>query len=140
MYAVRGVLLCSSSTPCGRIPGDFGEGSAQGPKLPFQFLEDAYDAITGQNGGAGVFVDKYLPVRPAYRLYRAEYMLRRQGCDALADLYAEAAVELTQQIVLVGRPDRVAACRCGTRVARTRDSHARQGRGLGCGAAPRRTP
>ncbi|GHC41468.1 MULTISPECIES: hypothetical protein [Streptomyces] len=29
-------------------------------------------------------------------------MLRQQGCDALADLYAEAAEELTQQIALVG--------------------------------------
>ncbi|QNE74198.1 hypothetical protein F0344_05900 [Streptomyces finlayi] len=41
-------------------------------------------------------------IRPAYRLYRAEYMLRQQGCDALADLYAEAADELTQQVALVG--------------------------------------
>ncbi|MFF9757280.1 hypothetical protein ACF1FC_31700 [Streptomyces sp. NPDC014344] len=61
-----------------------------------------HDAFTGENGGAGAFVDKYLPVRPAYRLYRAEYMLRQQGCDALADLYAETAEELTQQVVLVG--------------------------------------
>jgi hypothetical protein len=29
-------------------------------------------------------------------------MLRQQGCDALADLYAETAEELTQQIALVG--------------------------------------
>ena len=29
-------------------------------------------------------------------------MLRQQGCDALADQYAEAAEELTQQIALVG--------------------------------------
>ncbi|MET9442679.1 DUF6531 domain-containing protein [Streptomyces sp. NPDC006610] len=80
----------------------FGEGFLQGLKLPFDFAGDAYDAVTGQNGGAGAFVDKYLPIRPAYRLYRAEYMLRQQGCDALADLYAEAAEELTQQIALVG--------------------------------------
>lgn len=59
-------------------------------------------AFTGENGGAGAFVDKYLPVRPAYRLYRAEYMLRQQGCDALADLYAETADELAQQLVLTG--------------------------------------
>ncbi|MFE4053375.1 hypothetical protein [Streptomyces sp. YIM B13518] len=71
-------------------------------KSPFVFLGDAYDAFTGQNGGAGAFVDKYLPVRPAYRLYRAEYMLRQQGCDALADLHAETAEELTQRIALVG--------------------------------------
>ncbi|MER5447022.1 DUF6531 domain-containing protein [Streptomyces sp. NPDC002766] len=80
----------------------FGDGFLQGLKAPFEFLGDAYDAATGQNGGAGAFVDKYLPVRPAYRLYRAEYLLRQQGCDALADLYAEAADELTQQIALVG--------------------------------------
>ncbi|WP_323183978.1 MULTISPECIES: hypothetical protein [unclassified Streptomyces] len=89
----------------GAILGDFGEGFVQGLKLPFPFLGDAYDAITGQIGGVGAFVDKYLPVlpvRPAYRLYRAEYMLHQQGCDALADLYAETADELTQQIVLVG--------------------------------------
>ncbi|MFJ9120334.1 hypothetical protein ACIRJO_32960 [Streptomyces sp. NPDC102394] len=41
-------------------------------------------------------------MRPAYRLYRAEYMLRQQGCDALADLYGEAAEELTQQIAVTG--------------------------------------
>ncbi|MFE6288309.1 putative adhesin [Streptomyces sp. NPDC057877] len=80
----------------------FGEGFLQGLKMPFEFLGDAKDAVTGQNGGAGAFVDKYLPVRPAYRLYRAEYMLRQQGCDALADLYAEAADELTQQIAVTG--------------------------------------
>ncbi|MCQ4198827.1 hypothetical protein M4J06_005414 [Streptomyces coelicoflavus] len=80
----------------------FGDGFVEGLKSPFVFLGDAYDAFTGRNGGAGAFVDKHLPVRPAYRLYRAEYLLRQQGCDALADLYAEAAEELTQQIVLVG--------------------------------------
>jgi hypothetical protein len=69
---------------------------------PFVLAGDLHDAFTGENGGAGAFVDKYLPVRPAYRLYRAEYMLRQQGCDALADLYAETAEELTQQIALVG--------------------------------------
>ncbi|MFE6954654.1 toxin glutamine deamidase domain-containing protein [Streptomyces sp. NPDC057696] len=47
-------------------------------------------------------MDKYLPVRPAYRLYRAEYPLRQQGCDALADQYAAVADELTQQLVLTG--------------------------------------
>ncbi|WP_238995483.1 RHS repeat-associated core domain-containing protein [Streptomyces cyaneogriseus] len=80
----------------------FGDGFIDGLKMPFEFLGDAYDGVTGQNGGAGAFVDKYLPIRPAYRLYRAEYMLRQQGCDALADTYAEAAEELTQQIALVG--------------------------------------
>lgn len=80
----------------------FGDGFLKGLKAPFEFLGDSYDAVTGQNGGAGAFVDKYLPVRPAYRLYRAEYMLRQQGCDALADLYADAADELAQQIAVTG--------------------------------------
>ncbi|CAL9280155.1 MULTISPECIES: RHS repeat-associated core domain-containing protein [Streptomyces] len=64
------------------------------------------DRVDSLGEAAGIFgdafVDKYLPVRPPYRLYRTEYMLRQQGCDALADLYAEAAEELTQQIALVG--------------------------------------
>ncbi|MFD7379997.1 DUF6531 domain-containing protein [Streptomyces mirabilis] len=80
----------------------FGDGFLQGLKAPFEFLGDAQDAVTGANGGAGAFLDKYLPVRPAYRLYRAEYMLRQQGCDALADLYAAAADELAQQLAVTG--------------------------------------
>lgn len=80
----------------------FGDGFLQGLKAPFEFLGDAKDAVTGENGGAGAFLDKYLPVRPAYRLYRAESMLRQQGCDALADLYAEAADELAQQLAVTG--------------------------------------
>ncbi|MEV7891831.1 RHS repeat-associated core domain-containing protein [Streptomyces sp. NPDC088357] len=80
----------------------FGNGFLQGLKAPFEFMGDAQDAVTGQNGGAGAFLDKYLPVRPAYRLYRAESMLRQQGCDALADLYAEAADELTQLLAVTG--------------------------------------
>ncbi|CAL9370391.1 hypothetical protein SUDANB151_00836 [Streptomyces sp. enrichment culture] len=86
----------------GEAASIFGDGFVEGLKSPFVFLGDAYNALTGQNGGAGAFVDKYLPVRPAYRLYRADYMLRQQGCDALADLYTEAAEELTKQILLVG--------------------------------------
>ncbi|WP_405388003.1 DUF6531 domain-containing protein [Streptomyces sp. NBC_01102] len=86
----------------GDVLGIFGDAFADVVKSPFVFLGDAQDAFTGENGGAGAFLDKYLPVRPAYRLYRAEYMLRQQGCDALADLYAEAADELTQQVALVG--------------------------------------
>ncbi|MFC9173606.1 toxin glutamine deamidase domain-containing protein [Streptomyces sp. NPDC057107] len=82
--------------------GIFGNAFVDVVKSPFVFLGDAQDAFTGQNGGAGAFLDKYLPVRPAYRLYRAEYMLRQQGCDALADLYAEAADELTQQLAVTG--------------------------------------
>ncbi|MEV3891900.1 hypothetical protein OG333_29000 [Streptomyces anulatus] len=86
----------------GDVLGIFGDAFADVVKSPFVFLGDAQDAFTGKNGGDGAFLDKYLPVRPAYRLYRAEYMLRQQGCDALADLYAEAADELTQQIAVVG--------------------------------------
>ncbi|UYQ66702.1 DUF6531 domain-containing protein [Streptomyces peucetius] len=86
----------------GEALGIFGDAFVDVFKSPFVFLGDAHDAFTGENGGAGAFVDKYLPVRPAYRLYRAEYMLRQQGCDALADLYAEAAEELTQQLVVTG--------------------------------------
>ncbi|MFF6992611.1 RHS repeat-associated core domain-containing protein [Streptomyces sp. NPDC010273] len=80
----------------------FGNGFLQGLKAPFEFMGDAHDAVTGQNGGAGAFVDKYLPVRPAYRLYRAEYLLRQQGCDALADLYGAAADDLAQQLAVTG--------------------------------------
>ncbi|MFD7819673.1 putative adhesin [Streptomyces sp. NPDC059698] len=86
----------------GDVLGIFGNAFVDVVKSPFVFLGDAQDAFTGENGGAGAFLDKYLPVRPAYRLYRAEYMLRQQGCDALADLYAEAADELTQQIAVTG--------------------------------------
>ncbi|MDH6523435.1 hypothetical protein M2163_000060 [Streptomyces sp. SAI-135] len=80
----------------------FGNGFLQGLKAPFEFMGDAKDALTGTNGDVRAFVDRYLPVRPAYRLYRAEYLLRQQGCDALADLYADAADELTQQIAVTG--------------------------------------
>ncbi|MFE7754148.1 RHS repeat-associated core domain-containing protein [Streptomyces sp. NPDC057429] len=86
----------------GDVLGIFGDAFVDVVKSPSVFLGDAQDAFTGENGGAGAFLDTYLPVRPAYRLYRAEYMLRQQGCDALADLYAEAADELTQQVALVG--------------------------------------
>ncbi|WP_254396335.1 hypothetical protein [Streptomyces sp. AC512_CC834] len=86
----------------GEALGIFGDAFVHVAKSPFVFFGDLEDAFTGENGGAGAFVDKHLPVRPAYRLYRAEYMLRQQGCDALADLYAEAADELAQQLVLTG--------------------------------------
>ncbi|WP_405894959.1 DUF6531 domain-containing protein [Streptomyces sp. NBC_00104] len=80
----------------------FGDAFIDVFKAPFEFMGDAQDAVTGENGGVGAFTDKYLPVRPAYRLYRAEYLLRQQGCDALADLYADAADEFLQQLVLTG--------------------------------------
>ncbi|ULR56084.1 DUF6531 domain-containing protein [Streptomyces deccanensis] len=80
----------------------FGDAFIDVFKAPFEFMGDARDAVTGENGGVGAFTDKYLPVRPAYRLFRAEYLLREQGCDALADLYADAADEFVQQLVLTG--------------------------------------
>lgn len=86
----------------GQVLGIFGNAFVDVFKSPFVFMGDVHDAFTGENGGAGGFVDKYLPIRPAYRLYRAESMLRDQGCDALADLYADAAEELTQQIAVTG--------------------------------------
>ncbi|MFD9203989.1 RHS repeat domain-containing protein, partial [Streptomyces anthocyanicus] len=54
----------------GEALGIFGDAFVDVVKSPFVFLGDAHDAFTGDNGGAGAFVDKYLPVRPAYRLYR----------------------------------------------------------------------
>ncbi|MFH8290293.1 DUF6531 domain-containing protein [Streptomyces sp. NPDC018059] len=86
----------------GEALGIFKDAFVDVAKSPFVFLGDLKDAATGENGGAGAFIDKYLPVRPAYRLYRAETMLRQQGCDALADLYADTADELAQQLVLTG--------------------------------------
>ncbi|MCL7381280.1 DUF6531 domain-containing protein [Streptomyces sp. 35G-GA-8] len=86
----------------GEALGIFGDAFVDVFTSPYVFLQDAHDAFTGENGGAGGFVDKYLPVRPAYRLYRAEDMLRQQGCEALADQYAKAADELSQQIALTG--------------------------------------
>ncbi|MFB7272679.1 DUF6531 domain-containing protein [Streptomyces sp. NPDC056244] len=86
----------------GEALGIFGDAFVDVFKSPYVFLQDAHNAFTGENGGAGGFVDKYLPVRPAYRLYRAEYMLRQQGCEALADQYAKAADELSEQILLTG--------------------------------------
>ncbi|WPO76427.1 RHS repeat-associated core domain-containing protein [Streptomyces sp. KN37] len=71
----------------GEALGIFKDAFVDVAKSPFVFLGDLKDTATGENGGAGAFIDKYLPVRPAYRLYRAETMLRQQGCDALADLY-----------------------------------------------------
>ncbi|MEU7059004.1 FG-GAP-like repeat-containing protein [Streptomyces sp. NPDC046197] len=79
-----------------------GSGLKEGAELPFTFIGDLGDAVSGRNGGAGAFLDKYFPVRPAYRLYRAAEMLRQQGCDQLADQYDAAGDQLTQQILLTG--------------------------------------
>lgn len=121
----------------GDVLGIFGDAFAGVVTSPFVFPGDAQDAFTGENGGAGAFLDKYLPVRPAYRLYRAEDMLRQQGCDALADLYAEAADELTQQIAVTGLGGLTGwQGSRGTRVARTQHSLSRQGRRPGPRSSP----
>ncbi|MFJ2272238.1 RHS repeat-associated core domain-containing protein [Streptomyces sp. NPDC087849] len=86
----------------GQAASDFGEGLLEGVTMPFQFVGDLYHAFTGENGGAGGFIDKYLPVRPAYRLYRSAEMFRDQGCEELYDVYSQAAGELTKQIVATG--------------------------------------
>ncbi|MEU5420300.1 ricin-type beta-trefoil lectin domain protein [Streptomyces sp. NPDC020667] len=80
----------------------FGSGFVEGLKLPFEFVGDIFNAFSGKNGGAGGFVDKYLPVRPAYRLYRAAEMFRDQGCEALYDSYSRAADDLAMQIAATG--------------------------------------
>ncbi|MFH8989791.1 DUF6531 domain-containing protein [Streptomyces sp. NPDC017940] len=116
----------------------FGKGFLRGLKAPFEFLGDAKDAVTGTNGGAGAFVDKYLPVRPAYRLYRSEQLLRQQGCDALADLYGEAGDELTQQIALVGVGGLTGWRR--TAVAPEVRGHKNPTHGKGVGPAAERVP
>ncbi|MBT1187915.1 RHS repeat protein [Streptomyces sp. CJ_13] len=86
----------------GEAASVIGDGLVEGVKLPFQFVGDLFNAFTGRNGGAGSFVDKYLPVRPAYRLYRAAEMFRDQGCEALYDAYSDAAAELAGQVAVSG--------------------------------------
>ncbi|MFF4219382.1 FG-GAP-like repeat-containing protein [Streptomyces nondiastaticus] len=80
----------------------FGDGFLKGLKMPFEFVGDLYNAFTGKNGGAGGFFDKYVPVRPAYSLYRASYHFSKQGCEELSEVYRKAADELAAQVVLVG--------------------------------------
>ncbi|WP_353947239.1 DUF6531 domain-containing protein [Streptomyces sp. HUAS MG91] len=86
----------------GEVLSIFGNAFVDVFKSPAVIAGDLRDVFTGENGGAGAVLDKYLPVRPAYRLYRAEYLLRQQGCDALADQYADAADELVEQLVVTG--------------------------------------
>ncbi|GAA2467325.1 hypothetical protein ACFPFX_10880 [Streptomyces mauvecolor] len=74
----------------------------QGFALPFTLIGDLADAVSGRNGGAGAFLDKYFPIRPAYQLYRASFMFFEQGCKELSDLYSKAGDQLAQQILLVG--------------------------------------
>ncbi|MEU9193191.1 FG-GAP-like repeat-containing protein [Streptomyces hundungensis] len=116
-YAYANNTPTQYTDPTGRTPDDpnddhvgsfgeglkeFGKGFVQGLKMPFEFVGDIYDAFTGKNGGAGGFIDKYLPVRPAYRLYRAAEMFRDQGCEALYDVYSKVAADLTGQIAVTG--------------------------------------
>ncbi|MGW4897033.1 hypothetical protein ACWEQL_32950, partial [Kitasatospora sp. NPDC004240] len=58
--------------------------------------------LTGRNGGAGAFVDKYVPVRPAYAMYVAAAKLREFGCNDVADLVEKNADELAQQVAVAG--------------------------------------
>ncbi|WP_162870102.1 DUF6531 domain-containing protein [Kitasatospora cineracea] len=67
---------------------------------PFEYIGDMYNAATGQNGGAGAFVDKYYPVRPAYALYIASNKLREFGCNNVADEVDKNADELVQQLAV----------------------------------------
>ncbi|MEU1296574.1 hypothetical protein ABZ439_29645 [Streptomyces sp. NPDC005840] len=64
------------------------QASSKGSRHPSSSSETPTTPSPARTAAPTPFLDKYLPVRPAYRLYRAEYMLRQQGCDALADLYA----------------------------------------------------
>ncbi|MEC3998880.1 FG-GAP-like repeat-containing protein [Actinacidiphila sp. DG2A-62] len=77
-----------------------GSGLKESAELPFTFVGDLADAVSGRNGGAGNFLDTYFPIRPAYRLYRAAEMLHNQGCDQLADQYDAAGDQLTQQLAV----------------------------------------
>ncbi|MFD0404685.1 DUF6531 domain-containing protein [Kitasatospora sp. NPDC127116] len=79
-----------------------GSGLVKGFKMPFEFVGDVFNAVTGRNGGAGAFVDKYVPVRPAYAMYVAAAKLREFGCLNVADKVEKQADELATQVVLAG--------------------------------------
>ncbi|MEV7188241.1 RHS repeat-associated core domain-containing protein [Kitasatospora sp. NPDC093102] len=77
-------------------------GLVKGFKMPFEFVGDVFNAVTGRNGGAGAFVDKYIPIRPAYAMYVAAAKLREFGCNNVADKVEKQADELATQVVLAG--------------------------------------
>ncbi|MFF2821307.1 RHS repeat-associated core domain-containing protein, partial [Kitasatospora cineracea] len=79
-----------------------GNGLVTGAKMPFEFIGDAYNALSGNNGGAGAFADKYFPVRPAYQYYVAAAKLREFGCNNVADLVDKHADEFVQQVAIAG--------------------------------------
>ncbi|MEU6234449.1 DUF6531 domain-containing protein [Kitasatospora sp. NPDC047058] len=79
-----------------------GSGLVKGFKAPFVFGNDAYNALAGNDGGVGAFVDKYVPVRPAYAMYVAESKLREFGCNNVADIVRKNADELAQQVAVAG--------------------------------------
>ncbi|MGW4898602.1 endonuclease toxin domain-containing protein, partial [Kitasatospora sp. NPDC004240] len=56
--------------------------------------------LTGRNGGAGAFVDKYVPVRPAYAMYVAAAKLREFGCNNVADEVEKDADNLAAQVAI----------------------------------------
>ncbi|MFD7907383.1 DUF6531 domain-containing protein [Kitasatospora sp. NPDC059747] len=77
-------------------------GLSIGGKAPFKFVGDIFNAITGRNGGAGAFIDKYFPVRPAYAMYVAAAKLREFGCDNVANYVEKNADELAKQVAVAG--------------------------------------
>lgn len=79
-----------------------GSGLKIGSKGPFEFVGDVCNATTGNSRGAGAFVDKYCPVRPAYTYYTAAAELREFDCKNVADLAEKHAVEVVQQVVVAG--------------------------------------
>ncbi|MGV9264215.1 RHS repeat-associated core domain-containing protein [Kitasatospora sp. NPDC003701] len=82
--------------------GNFGSWLAQGAKAPFEFVGDLFNAVTGRNGGASAFIDKYIPIRPAYATYVAAAKLREFGCNNVADKVEKQADELASQVVVAG--------------------------------------
>ncbi|MFJ8444438.1 DUF6531 domain-containing protein [Kitasatospora griseola] len=77
-----------------------GSGLETGFKMPFEYIGDVYNAATGKNGGAGAFVDKYFPIRPAYAFYLAASKLREFGCNNVADEVDKNADELVQEFAV----------------------------------------
>ncbi|MFE2346063.1 DUF6531 domain-containing protein [Kitasatospora cineracea] len=79
-----------------------GDGLVTGAKMPFEFIGDAFNAFTGNNGGAGAFADKYFPVRPAYQYYVAAAKLREFGCNNVAEQLDKQADQLAAQVIISG--------------------------------------
>ncbi|MEU6972940.1 RHS repeat-associated core domain-containing protein [Kitasatospora aureofaciens] len=82
--------------------GAIGSGLLKGVKSFYNGFNDVYNALAGNNGGIGAFIDKYIPIRPAYAMYVAEAKLREFGCNNMADYARDHADELVQQLALSG--------------------------------------